>query len=146
MAIRRRNAWIFGACLAVGAVVFGVYWWSTHGSPSGASSRDAVAPTASADAADERALALRIRLLPDGGVSASPGSVRIGLAYVSPDELAAYQAWLRGGGEGAGPRDFEDLAAVMRWLNVPATLDAEGVVVATLSRWPLVVLLVVDGV
>lgn len=133
MAIRRRNAWIFGACLAVGAVVFGVYWWSTHGSPSSASSRDAVASTASAD---ERAFALRIRLLPDGGVSASAGSVRIGLAYVSPDELAAYRAWLSGGGEGAGPRDFEDLAAVTRWLNVPATLDAEGVVVATPVRLP----------
>ncbi|MEQ1514105.1 MAG: hypothetical protein ABL934_15665 [Lysobacteraceae bacterium] len=78
-----------------------------------------------------------MRLLPDGGVSASPGSVRIGLAYVSPDELAAYQAWLRGGGEGAGPRDFGDLAAVTRWLNLPATLDTDGVVVVTSTRLPV---------
>ncbi|NOT89137.1 MAG: hypothetical protein HOP03_13255 [Lysobacter sp.] len=136
MASRRRNAWILGACLAVGAVVFGVYRWSSYGSANSASSRDVVEQTASADAADERAFALRIRLLPDAGVSASPGSVRIGLAHVSPDELAAYQAWLRGGGEGAGPRDFEDLATVTRWLNVPATLNAEGVVIATPVRLP----------
>jgi hypothetical protein len=136
MASRRRSAWIFGACLATGAVVFGLYWWFSHESANSASSRDAVASNASAEAAGERALALRIRLLPEGGVSASPGSVRIGLAYVSPDELAAYQAWLRGGGEGAGPHDFDDLAAVTRWLNVPATLNAEGVVVAAPVRLP----------
>ena len=136
MAIRRRNAWIFGACLAVGAVVFGVYWWSMLGSAGSASSRDAGAPIGAVDVAGERASALRIRLLPEAGVSASPGSVRIGLAHVSPDELAAYQAWLRGGGEGAGPRDFEELAAVTRWLNVPATLNAEGVVVATPMQLP----------
>lgn len=136
MANRRRHVWTFGACLAVGAVVFGVYWWSLRGGASTAS-RDAGAPAASVDAAGEHASALRIRLLPDAGVSASPGSVRIGLAYVSPDELAAYQAWLRGGGEGAGPRDVEDLAAVTRWLNVPATLNAAGVVVATPVQLPL---------
>lgn len=136
MANLRRSPLILGACLAVGAVVFGVYWWSSHESASSAPSRDVSASPASADAVGERALALRIRLLPEGGVSASPGSVRIGLAYISPDELAAYQAWLRGGGEGAGPRDFDDLAAVTRWLNVPATLNAEGVVVAAPVRLP----------
>ena len=136
MASLRRSSLILGACLAVGAVVFGVYWWSSHGGANSPSSRDVAASTASADAAGESSLALCIRLLPEGGVSASPASVRIGLAYVSPDELAAYQAWLRGGGEGAGPREFEDLATVTRWLNVPATLNAEGVVVVTLTRLP----------
>ncbi len=137
MASLRRSRLILGACLAVGAVVFGVYWWSSHGGGAySTSSRDVAASTASADAAGERALTPNMRLLPEGGVSASPESVRIGLAYISPDELAAYQAWLRGGGEGAGPRDFEDLATVKRWLNVPATLNAEGVVVATPVQLP----------
>ncbi len=139
MASLRRSSLILGACLAVGAVVFGVYWWSSHGDANSTTSRDVAAFSASADAADaagERVLTLNMRLLPEGGVSASPASVRIGLAYISPDELAAYQAWLRGGGEGAGPRAFEDLATVTRWLNVPATLDADGVVMVTPTRLP----------
>ncbi|MFZ2754940.1 MAG: hypothetical protein WAZ48_16045 [Lysobacteraceae bacterium] len=138
MAIRWRSSLILGACLAAGAVAFGVYWWSSH-RDTGSVPREVAAFGASADEANamgERAITLRMRLLPEGGVSASPGSVRIGLAYVSPDELAAYQAWLRGGGEGAGPRDFKDLATVTRWLNVPATLNAEGVVVVMPTRLP----------
>lgn len=138
MASLRRSSLTLGACLAVGAVAFGVYWWSSHGDADSAS-REVAASRASADDANamgERALTLRMRLLPEGGVSASTASVRIGLAYVSPDELAAYQAWLRGGAEGAGPREFEELAAITRWLNVPATLNAEGVVVVTPTRLP----------
>jgi hypothetical protein len=135
MANWRRSTLILGACLAAGAVIFG--WWSSRGDADIAS-RDS-ASGASADGANpagERTLALRMRLLPHAGVSASPGSVRIGLAYVSPDELAAYQAWLRGGREGAGPRDFETLASVTRWLNLPATLNAEGVVVVKATDLP----------
>lgn len=138
MASLRRSPLILGACLAVGAVVFGVYWWPSH-RDTGSVPREVAASRASADDANataERALTLRMRLLPEGGVSASTASVRIGLAYVSPDELAAYQAWLRGGAEGAGPREFEDLATVTRWLNVPATLNADGVVVVTPTRLP----------
>ena len=131
--------WILGACLAVGAVVLGVYWWSWHSGAKPASPGDAIESRVTqedANAAGEGALAFSTRLLPDGGVSASPTSVRIGLASVSPDELAAYRAWLRGGGEGAGPRSFEDLAAVTRWLNLPATLQADGAVVVTPTRLP----------
>jgi hypothetical protein len=128
---------ILGACLAAGAVVFGVYWWSPRDDADIASRDTALGASADgANRAGERTLALRMRLLPDGGVAASPGSVRIGLAYVSPDELAAYKAWLRGGGEGAGPRDFEALASVTRWLNLPAALNADGVVVVKAVNLP----------
>jgi hypothetical protein len=138
----RRSALILGACLAAGALLFGMlWWWSAHRNAYGVASVDvATRGPSDSDALTPggRALALRMRLLPDGGVSASPDSVRIGLASVSPDELAAYQAWLRGGGEGAGPRSFEELAAVTRWLNVPATLDADGAVAVAIADLPVV--------
>lgn len=131
MSERRRSALILGACLAVGAVLFGAWWWSADRQADVGSSKDAAGRTASSDdisATGRRALSIRTRLLPDDGVSASPTSVRIGLAYVPQDELAAYRAWLRGGGVGAGPRNYEDLASVTRWLNLPAALNADGVV------------------
>ncbi len=131
-----RSALILGACLAAGAVVFGVFWWFSRSAVDAQPSREETVSRTPANLADEAALAFGTRLLPDGGVSASPDSVRIGLAYLSPDESAAYQAWLRGGGEGAGPRDLERLASVTRWLNLPATLNAQGVVVVTPTRLP----------
>lgn len=137
----RRNHFvgIIGACLAVGVVFLGLYWWSTHSGLKGALLQDDIESRASKNgvsAAGEDEPAFRTRLLPDGGISASPTSVRIGLASVSPDELAAYRAWLRGGSEGAGPRSFEDLALVTRWLNVPATLDVDGAVVVKPMQLP----------
>lgn len=121
---------LLGACLTAGAILLGVFWlWSTRGSAMGERVHDGAGQTGSVNAAGDaktRTLTFRTRLLADAGVSASLDSVRVGLAYVSPDELAAYQAWLRGGEEGAGPRSFEDLASVTRWLNLPATLNADG--------------------
>ena len=104
---RRRSALILGACLAVGALLLALWWRYARTDVDDAASGDAATRTVSGSDgrnATGQALALRIRLLPDGGVSASPDSVRIGLASISPDELAGYQAWLRSGGEGAGPR------------------------------------------
>ena len=132
MTNRRGPALILGACLAVGALLLALWWRYAHMGVDGAVSGDTAtrtAPGSNGRAAAGESLALRMRLLPDGGVSASTGSVRIGLASISPDELAGYQAWLRSGGEGAGPRSFEELAAVTRWLNVPAASAADGVVV-----------------
>lgn len=79
---------------------------------------------------------LRMRLLPDAGVSAQPASVRIGLASVSPDDEAAYRAWLRSGREGAGPREFADMATVSRWIDAPARLQADGSVLVGPMRLP----------
>lgn len=130
MASRNRILIMIGACLAVGAGFMSMWWLrSARDSPAGAQVSDAVSQSASAgadNAPDTRVLKFRTRLLADAGIRASTDSVRIGLAYVPPDEVAAYRAWLRGGREGAGPQNFEDLAAVTRWLNAPATVDADG--------------------
>jgi hypothetical protein len=91
---------------------------------------NAAGDDADRDRIEERAgdgiAALRIRLLADGGVSAQPASVRIGLASVSPDDEAAYRVWQRSGREGAGPGDYADLATVARWIDAPARLQADG--------------------
>lgn len=139
MTDRRRSALILGACLAVGALLLALWWRYARTDAGIAASDDSATRTASSGdglTTDGRKFALRMRLLPDGGVSASPDSVRIGLASISPDELAGYQAWLRSGGEGAGPRSLEELAAVTRWLNVPAISTADGVVVVGPAELP----------
>ena len=131
-----RSALILGACLAAGAVVLAVFCCSPRSAINAIPSDDTAAFRTASHEAHASTLAFGTRLLPDGDISASPGTVRVGLAYVSPDEAAAYRAWLRGGGEGAGPRDLESLASVTRWLNLPATLNAQGVVVVTPTRLP----------
>jgi hypothetical protein len=72
---------------------------------------------------------LRIRLLPDAGVPAAPASVRIGLAMLSPEELAAHRAWLRDGARGAGAADPAALAAVVRWIDASAQRAPDGAVI-----------------
>jgi hypothetical protein len=89
-----------------------------------------------AAAPDARGEGFRVRLLPDAGISAQPASVRIGLAWVSPDDEAAYRAWLRSGRDGAGPSDFADMASVTRWIDVPARLQADGSVLVGPMRLP----------
>ena len=105
-------------------VIAAMLWWhaSEPTARVDAGNRDATATQTQTDAS----VVFRIRLLPDSGVSAQPSSVRIGLASVSPDDEAAYRAWLRSGREGAGPRAFTDLATVVRWINAPANLQPDG--------------------
>ncbi|MFZ5638255.1 MAG: hypothetical protein ACOY82_16890 [Pseudomonadota bacterium] len=133
MTAGKRWAPVLGACLATGALLVGGLWWrATRGDASDAAVRTSAASAAAADDGgrrDARRLAFRTRLLADGGVSADATSVRIGLANVSPDDLAAYRAWLRGGREGAGPGRFEDLATVTRWIDAPAAVADDGSVV-----------------
>lgn len=121
---RRFAAWI-GVGLALGAVLlFALRWRDGHRdvpTPSGATTSAVQGGTGEGGISG-----LRIRLLPDAGVSAYPASVRVGLANISPDDLAAYRAWERGGREGAGPGDLHDLAQVTRWTNAPSTPLADG--------------------
>lgn len=120
-------AWL-GAGLALGVVLSLAWWWRSTSQDASPSLAEATAMQAAANA--QAVDGLRIALLPDGGVSADPRSVRIGIAHVSPDDLAAYRAWLRGGREGAGPGELADLAQVVRWIDVAATLQPDGTVVA----------------
>jgi hypothetical protein len=111
------------ATVLVGAAV----WWALRDRVVGADAEVGAAPAAGETArGDDAGLAFVTLLLPDGGVAVDPASVRIGLASVSADDLAAYRAWLRGGREGAGPARLEDLATVTRWLGTRATPAADG--------------------
>ena len=134
MANRRRSALRSGVRLAVGALVVvmlvvAVRWMVAGDAPSATSSRGDIAEGGENSTDPGRTFRFDTRLLPDAGLSADIGSVRIGLAVVSADERAAYRAWLRGGREGAGPQRIDDLAAVVRWLDVDATRAADGSVV-----------------
>jgi hypothetical protein len=130
MANRRRTALLLGACLAVGALIIGGIrgWTAGDGAPA-TQSRDEVSKGGENPTGEGRTFTFRTRLLSDAGLSAATDSVRIGLAVVTPDERAAYRAWLRGGREGAGPQRMDDLAAVVRWIDVDATREADGSVV-----------------
>jgi hypothetical protein len=127
MANRRRSALLLGACLAVGAlIVIGLRGWTAGDASLAPQSRGEVSKGGENLTGEGRTFTFRTRLLPDAGRSAATDSVRIGLAMVTPDERAAYRAWLRGGREGAGPQRMDDLAAVVRWMDVDATRDADG--------------------
>jgi hypothetical protein len=120
--LRLSRALLLGVAAILATAV--LLWWRAS-EPTAlvdADNRDAAATQTQTDTS----VAFRIRLLPDSGVSAQPSSVRIGLASVSPDDEAAYRAWLRSGREGAGPRAFTDLATVVRWINAPAELRSDG--------------------
>lgn len=66
----------------------------------------------------------QLMLLPDAGVSALPGSVRIGYAYVSAEDAALHLAMQAEGG--AGPASAAELARVREWRAAAATLLADG--------------------
>lgn len=72
--------------------------------------------------APEPAPAVQIFLLPDGGVSADPASVRIGLAAIAAEDLAAALA----GQDGAGPAAITEFLRVTEWRSLPATALADG--------------------
>jgi hypothetical protein len=129
MTQRRRSALWLGACLAVCALIVSGFWWrELRERASPAQIRDDATHSDDRDGGTQ-GIAFATRLLPDAGVPADADSVRIGLAAITPDARAAYQAWLRGGREGAGPQRLEDLATVVRWIDVPATRAADGTVV-----------------
>lgn len=68
------------------------------------------------------AVAWQVLLLPDGSVRARPESVRVGLAEMPAEDLAASLD----GGAGSAPESAGELARVHRWIAVPGTLQEDG--------------------
>lgn len=136
--------WLAGV-VAAGAACAVWLWLAPASSPPAG---DALAPAASthagaahdaldgpraeivADAAP--AVTWQVLLLPDGDVRARPESVRVGLAEMPAEDLAASL----GGESGSGPASASELARVRNWIAVPGTLLEDGSVrvSATLAR------------
>lgn len=91
---------------------------------SGAAAPMATEPRLPITPAPEPIPGWQILLLPDAGVSADPGSVRVGLAFVSAEDVATHLA----SGGAAGPIDAAEFAQVRQWRSLPATREADGAV------------------
>jgi len=129
----KRRAWTTGAALAAAALIG---WWvfdeGVH-SPAFENATDASLAqggTASRPSLDEAApfvvAQFQIVLLPDGDVSASADSVRIGIGVVSQDDARSFTSWVMQGEDGAGPASFAELAEIVRWVDIPAHREADG--------------------
>lgn len=135
--MRQRAVWSLAVAAAVGAA-----WWllSHHYHPPTSALPAERATPATADStrvlpsaagatdilADSASVSFDTVLLPDGRIGALADSVRIGIARVAPDDAAAWQAWVDGGREGAGPASLAELASVERWIEVAAQQLADG--------------------
>ncbi|MGI8561173.1 MAG: hypothetical protein ACR2J7_07015 [Luteimonas sp.] len=83
-------------------------------------------PQVAAPVAPAPAVLVDLFLLPDGTVRAVPGSVRIGLGFVSADNAATAPARLERDSPHAGASRYDELAIPARWVSVPAHLLADG--------------------
>lgn len=101
---------------------------STSAEGAAVEGRSSLAGTSPPNPAENDRPAFTTVLLPDQQIAAIPGSVRIGIGLVSPDEARSYQEWIAGGSEGAGPASFAELATVTRWIDAPATQLLDGTV------------------
>jgi hypothetical protein len=145
--MRQLVAGIFAAAVALGAA-----WWlsgSHDGTLSTSMQSDRAMPAApspkhAAPAAaaatdkpeDTAGIAFTTLLLPDRQIGALTDSVRIGIAKVAPEDASAWQAWVDGGREGAGPASLAELASVESWIKAPAQQRADGTVTVGPLRLP----------
>lgn len=132
-----RRAWPWaGAGLLLLALALAAWWagaMRTAPAPAGtapargqAASR---APDAPADAVSRAAtLPLDLLLLPDGAVAARADGIRVGLGRVPPEAARRWSAWVAGGGEGAGPASYEELAEVLEWRTLSGEVLPDGAV------------------
>jgi hypothetical protein len=135
---RRALALASGVLLAL---LVGAAWWMPDAVPPvressgvpGAVGASAVpvssAPHASAPdaAAAPASWTFTTRLLPDGAIGARHDGVRIGLAYVAPEDARRHAAWILDDAAGVGADSLAELAQVVRWIDAPATALADGV-------------------
>jgi hypothetical protein len=136
------RSWVRWWAMGGGAVLLALGWWMWHrASVEGAApalvprSAQSIASPTPAPSEQVAALGLdhgealfQTLLLPDGGIGAIQGSVRVGIAKVSSEDAASYREWLDSGAEGAGPADPSELATVEQWIAVPAHRRPDGTV------------------
>lgn len=126
-----------GWALASAAVLALVGWWLATSSDSASAPANAPAPnvaavkripseseSSSADAV--QTAPLQTIFLPDKLIAAMPNTVRVGLAYVAPEDAQAFEDSRNA--EGAGPETLAELANVTRWMPLPAQKRADGTV------------------
>lgn len=124
-----RQAWYFGAG---GIAIFAILLWAlisgNRPSPPAAPETAPAAPVIQQQASISPAPSVPIELilLPDGDIRAVADSVRIGLAYVSPDAGAAAPLGVDEEPEQAGTDSYYDLASVERWEMAPTELLEDG--------------------
>lgn len=129
----RRVLWIV-ASLGVLATI--AWWWPRATpplpppvtAPSAPVSERAADPASRPDARSD-GFPFETLLLPHEEHGARPDSVRIGIGRVAPDQARAYERWVRSGEEGAGPREYSDLAEVGEWRTPVTTTRDDGTVV-----------------
>lgn len=123
-----KRGWVLGgAGIGVLALIGVAVALGDASAPTGATAAPAaVRPQVAAPAAAAPSVQIDLFLLPDGAVRAVPGSVRIGLGFVSADNAASAPAQLERDSTQAGASRYEELAIPVRWLSVPAELLADG--------------------
>ena len=98
----------------------------TPTAPANAEPRTSPVSSESTASPEKHSLRLTARLLPSGGANPESLRARVGLARISAEDLAEYNAWVEGGREGAGPEDVTDLANVAQWIEAPVRRLEDG--------------------
>lgn len=118
-----KRIWLLGAGIAVLALIGWVI--ADRDTAPVSRTRVTLATPAMPEPVDSPPLVMiELLLLPDGAVRAVPGSVRVGLGYVSTDDAARAPARLDGEGPQADASRYDELAVVTRWVSAPAQLLA----------------------
>lgn len=138
---RRFTGW----ALPSAAVLALVGWWLATSSDSALEPANAPAPNVAAveripsksDTSREdsaQTVPFQTILLPDKIIAAMPNTVRVGLAYVAPEDAQAFEDSRNA--EGAGPETLAELASVTRWISVPAQKRADGTIQVGPTKLP----------
>lgn len=123
----KRGWTLGGAGIAVLALIGAAIALRDEATPPGTTDAPvAVRPQVAALVARAPTVLVDLFLLPDGAVRAVPGSVRIGLGFVSADNAATATARLERDSPQAGASRYDELAIPARWVSVPAQLLADG--------------------
>jgi len=120
-----KRIWLLGAGIAVLALI-GWVIAARDTAPAPRTGATLATPAVPEPVDSPPLVMIELLLLPDGAVRAVPGSVRVGVGYVSTDDAA--RAPVRPDAEGpqADSSRYDELAVVARWVPAPAQLLADG--------------------